>query len=66
MQHLAWKGAFDTGLKFRPMCLPDVFIDHETPKAQYDTAGLSARSIVGNVLAALGGASQAANISPRF
>jgi 1-deoxy-D-xylulose-5-phosphate synthase len=61
MQHLAWKGAFDTGLKFRPMCLPDVFIDHETPKTQYDTAGLSAQSIVGNVLAALGRASQAAN-----
>ncbi|MBO1077354.1 1-deoxy-D-xylulose-5-phosphate synthase, partial [Roseomonas marmotae] len=54
MQHLAWRGAFDAGLKFRPMCLPDIFIDHDTPKAQYDAAGLSARSIVDTVLAALG------------
>ncbi|MBO1076615.1 hypothetical protein IAI60_18530 [Roseomonas sp. 1311] len=36
------------------MCLPDIFIDHDTPKAQYDAAGLSARSIVDTVLAALG------------
>ncbi|MBO1075423.1 hypothetical protein IAI60_12485 [Roseomonas sp. 1311] len=47
------------------MCLPDIFIDHDTPKAQYDAAGLSARSIVDTVLAALGGASQAANVSSR-
>ncbi|HWL82061.1 MAG TPA: 1-deoxy-D-xylulose-5-phosphate synthase [Roseomonas sp.] len=54
MQHLAWKGAFDTGLKFRPMTLPDAFIDHDSPKAQYESAGLSARSIVATAVAALG------------
>ncbi|MFC3127246.1 1-deoxy-D-xylulose-5-phosphate synthase, partial [Pseudoroseomonas globiformis] len=53
-QHLAWRGMFDAGLKFRPMCLPDSFIDHDTPKAQYDAAGLSARSIVETALNALG------------
>ena len=29
--HLAWSGAFDKGLKFRPMTLPDRLIDHNTP-----------------------------------
>ena len=61
MQHLAWKGAFDTGLKFRPMTLPDAFIDHDSPKAQYETAGLSARSIVATALATLG---EAAGLQP--
>ena len=65
MQHLAWKGAFDAGLKFRPMTLPDSFIDHDTPKAQYEAAGLSARAIVETAVAALGNAGQTANISSR-
>jgi 1-deoxy-D-xylulose-5-phosphate synthase len=55
MQHLAWKGAFDAGLKFRPMTLPDVFIDHDNPAAQYATAGLNAAAIVTHAVAALGG-----------
>jgi 1-deoxy-D-xylulose-5-phosphate synthase len=54
MQHLATRGVFDAGLKFRPMCLPDAFIDHDSPRAQYDGAGLSARAIVAQVLAAFG------------
>jgi len=60
MQHLAMGGAFDSGLKFRPMCLPDAFLDHDTPKAQYETAGLSARAIVAQVLAAMGPGAAAA------
>ncbi len=67
MQHLAWQGAFDAGLKFRPMCLPDVYIDHDTPKAQYEAAGLSARSITAHVLKALAdgkGGSLGAAIAP--
>ncbi len=59
MQHLAWKGAFDAGLKFRPMVLPDAFIDHDTPKLQYEQCGLSARSIVETAVAALGRANGA-------
>ncbi len=53
-QCLAWSGAFDHGLKFRPMTLPDRLIDHNTPAAQLADAGLTARDIVNNALAALG------------
>ncbi len=54
LQHLAWKGLLENGLKVRPMCLPDRFIDHENPKKQYDEAGLNAPQIVAAALAALG------------
>jgi 1-deoxy-D-xylulose-5-phosphate synthase len=53
-QHLAWQGLLDGGLKFRPMTLPDRFLDHAAPKVQYDWAGLNARHIVATALAALG------------
>ena len=53
-QHLAWAGLLDGGLKFRPMALPDRFIDHAAPKAQYDQAGLAARHIVAAAVGALG------------
>ncbi len=52
--HLAWRGAFDKGLKFRPMTLPDRLIDHNTPAAQMIEAGLTASHIVTNAIAALG------------
>jgi 1-deoxy-D-xylulose-5-phosphate synthase len=52
--HLAWTGAFDRGLKFRPMTLPDRLIDHNTPAAQLIEAGLTASHIVTNAIAALG------------
>jgi 1-deoxy-D-xylulose-5-phosphate synthase len=54
MHCLAGAGLFDDGLKFRPMMLPDRFIDHDTPDRQYDQAGLNARHIVATALAALG------------
>ncbi|MBS0562227.1 MAG: 1-deoxy-D-xylulose-5-phosphate synthase [Proteobacteria bacterium] len=53
-QHLAWKGLLDGGLKFRPMTLPDRFIDHDTQPKQLAEAGLTARDIVAAVLGALG------------
>ena len=53
-QHLAWQGLLDGELKFRPMTLPDRFLDHAAPKVQYDWAGLNARHIVATALAALG------------
>jgi 1-deoxy-D-xylulose-5-phosphate synthase len=46
MQHLAWKGLLDGRLKIRPMTLPDVFIDHESPARQMAHAGLTAKDIV--------------------
>ncbi|WP_032113048.1 1-deoxy-D-xylulose-5-phosphate synthase [Candidatus Paracaedibacter symbiosus] len=55
MHSLARQGVFDRGIKFRPMCLPDVLIDHDTPAAQYETAGLVAKNIVSEVIMALGG-----------
>jgi 1-deoxy-D-xylulose-5-phosphate synthase len=54
MHHLATRGLMDRGLKIRPMCLPDTFIDHEAPRKQYDQAGLNAPQIVATALAALG------------
>jgi 1-deoxy-D-xylulose-5-phosphate synthase len=54
MQHLAWRGLLETGLKFRPMTLPDRPIDHDTQAKQYEAAGLDAPRIVATVLAALG------------
>src|SRR3546814_4504615 len=41
MQFLAREGIFDKGLKFRPMTLPDRFIDHEKPEVQIAQAGRS-------------------------
>lgn len=54
MQHLAWRGLLDGGLRIRPMALPDAFIDHDSPKKQYEGAGLAARDIVETALRALG------------
>ena len=44
----------DHGLKIRTMVLPDAFLEHDSPQAQYDQAGLNARHIVAMALAALG------------
>ena len=54
LHHLAMTGQLDHGLKIRPMVLPDLFLDHDSPNAQYDAAGLNARHIVATALAALG------------
>jgi len=54
LQHLAGSGALDAGLKIRPMVLPDEFLDHDAPFAQYETAGLNAAGIVTTALGALG------------
>jgi 1-deoxy-D-xylulose-5-phosphate synthase len=54
MQFLAWDGLLDRGLKFRPMTLPDRFIDQDTPEKMYEAAGLDAKSIVAAALGALG------------
>ena len=51
--HLARTGLSDN-VRFRPLTLPDRFIDHNTQAAQYAEAGLSAPHIVGTALSALG------------
>ena len=54
MHFLAREGLLEVGAKFRPMCLPDFFIDHDKPEAQYDLANLNAPQIVMTALTALG------------
>ncbi len=54
MQFLAMAGLLDSGLKIRPLVLPDRFIDHNKPEVQYAEAGLDAKHIVATALAALG------------
>ena len=54
LQHLSDTGALDAGLKIRTMALPDVFLDHDTPKKQYDLAELNAQHIVARAGEALG------------
>lgn len=52
--YLSNNGLLDNGLKFRQLTLPDVFIDHNAPKVQYDLAELNAPHIVKCVMTALG------------
>jgi 1-deoxy-D-xylulose-5-phosphate synthase len=54
MQHLAWRGLLDSGLRIRPMVMPDLFIDHDSQAKQLAKAGLSAKDIVAVALRALG------------
>ena len=50
MQLLSERGVFDTGLKFRSMILPDIFIDQDTPSEKmYEVAGLDSLSIINKV-----------------
>ncbi len=49
MQLLSDRGVFDTGLKFRSMILPDIFIDQDTPERMYELAGLDNLSIIKKV-----------------
>ncbi len=53
-QLLAEEGAFDRGLKFRSLVLPDIFIDQASPEAMYAVAGMNAPQIEAKVLEVLG------------
>ncbi|MDV7144068.1 1-deoxy-D-xylulose-5-phosphate synthase [Tropicimonas sp. TH_r6] len=53
-QLLAEEGIFDTGLKYRSMVLPDIFIDQANPKDMYAVAGMNAEEIEAKVLDTLG------------
>ncbi len=53
-QLLAEEGVFDSGLRFRSMMLPDVFIDQASPADMYAVAGLDAARIEAKVLSVLG------------
>ncbi|MFK7751447.1 MAG: 1-deoxy-D-xylulose-5-phosphate synthase [Sedimentitalea sp.] len=53
-QLLSDKGAFDQGLKFRSMVLPDIFVDQSSPADMYAISGLNAEQIETKVLEVLG------------
>jgi 1-deoxy-D-xylulose-5-phosphate synthase len=53
-QLLAEKGIFDTGIKYRSMVLPDIFIDQASPADMYAIAGMNAEDIETKVLRTLG------------
>ena len=54
LHFLAANGILDGGLKVRTMVLPDLFLDHDKPQLQYETAGLASCNIMATALAALG------------
>jgi len=51
---LAEEGVFDSGLKFRSMVLPDIFIDQAGQPDMYDVAQMNSGHIEAKVLEALG------------
>lgn len=53
-QLLAEEGVFDTGLKYRSMVLPDIFIDQASPADMYAVAQMNAEDIEAKVLTTLG------------
>jgi 1-deoxy-D-xylulose-5-phosphate synthase len=54
LQALAEQGVLDRGIKVRPMVLPDIFIDHDSPNAMYAKANLDAKGIVAKAFEAFG------------
>ncbi|EXL10180.1 1-deoxy-D-xylulose-5-phosphate synthase [Aquamicrobium defluvii] len=54
LHFLAHEGLLESGLKVRPLVLPDAFTDHGTPEKMYAEAGLDSSGIVRTVFAALG------------
>nr|ACT21080.1 1-deoxy-D-xylulose 5-phosphate synthase [Dunaliella salina] len=54
MQFLTLEGLLDGGLKFRPMCMPDRFIEHGDYRDQLNLAGLTPGHIAGTALQILG------------
>ncbi|TIW53129.1 MAG: 1-deoxy-D-xylulose-5-phosphate synthase, partial [Mesorhizobium sp.] len=59
LHFLAHEGLLESGLKVRPLVLPDAFTDHAKPEKMYADAGLDTAGIVRTVFVALGQAAQA-------
>lgn len=63
MQFLTLEGIFDEGgLRFRPMTIPDEFIEHGSPSWQLEVAGLTANHIAATTLQVLGRRSEAVEV----
>ena len=54
LHQLAHEGLLESGLKVRPLILPDAFVDHAKPEKMYADAGLDSAGIVRAVFGALG------------
>lgn len=54
LQFLALEGLLETGLKVRPLALPDIWMEQAKPEAMYAKAGLDRAGIVSTVFRALG------------
>ena len=54
LHFLAHEGLLESGLKVRPLVLPDAFTDHAKPEKMYADAGLDSTGIVRTVFSALG------------
>ena len=64
MQFLAMNGLLDDGLKVRPLCMKDIFIDQKKIDDMYEEAGINHGKIVEAALSALGsGKAKRPNIS---
>jgi len=66
MHFMAHDGLLDRGLKVRPMTLPDIFQDHDTPEKMYAQAGLNADGIVHTALSALGRGAEVVHLAGRL
>lgn len=53
-QFIALDGLLDRGIMWRPIVLPDNYIEHASPKEQFDMAGLSGHHIAATALSLLG------------
>ena len=60
LHFLAHEGLLESGLKVRPLILPDIFVEQAKPEKMYAEAGLDAAGIVRTVFAALGSEARAA------
>ncbi len=54
LHHLAVTGALESGLKVRPLVMPDRNLEQAKPERMIELAGLDSNGIVGTVFAALG------------
>ena len=54
MQYLSLAGLLDGGLVFRPVTLPDVFIDHGSPADQLKIGKMTGADIAATVLSLTG------------
>jgi 1-deoxy-D-xylulose-5-phosphate synthase len=63
LHFLAHEGLLESGLKVRPLILPDIFVEQAKPEKMYAEAGLDATGIVHTVFAALGSEAHAAALA---